>query len=58
MMPSIYGAVARQVLTVLGTYVVARGVLDQGTADAVVGALLVIGSAAWSVVQKINAQKP
>lgn len=43
---------ARHILTALGGYLVARGTVDAATAEAVVGAAITLGGAAWSVADK------
>lgn len=45
-------ALVRHLLTFGGGALVARGVADQATVDAVSGALLTIVGAVWSVVEK------
>ncbi|MCA3634255.1 MAG: hypothetical protein INF18_00870 [Methylobacterium sp.] len=44
--------VVRALLAAGAGYLVGKGYLDQGTADQVVGALIIIGTAAWSVISK------
>lgn len=45
-------AIARQLLTVGGTYLVTKGYIDAGTAAEVVGAIIVLASLTWSVFHK------
>jgi hypothetical protein len=45
-------ALIRQVLTVAGTALVAKGVVQTSDVEPVTGALLAVGSAMWSVVDK------
>lgn len=45
-------AIARQVLTVAGTALVAKGFIQASDVEPVIGALLTIGSVVWSVVDK------
>jgi hypothetical protein len=42
--------VLRAVLSAVGGYAVAKGYFDSATANAVVAAVLVLGSAGWSVM--------
>lgn len=42
--------VVRHVLTFGGGYVVAKGFLDEATMTAVVGAIITLGGALWSVL--------
>ena len=42
----------RQVLTVVGTALVAKGYVDASEIEPVIGALLTIGSVIWSVADK------
>ena len=42
----------RHVLTLLGGYYVARGALDQGTADTAVGAITALVGIGWSIHDK------
>jgi hypothetical protein len=44
--------IARAVLAAIGGYAVAQGVLDPAQLETVVGALLTIGTAIWSVLAK------
>ena len=45
-------AILRQILTVAGTALVAKGYVHASDLEPVIGALLTIGSAAWSVADK------
>ena len=45
-------ALVRQILTVVGTALVARGFVQVSDVEPVIGALLTIGSVVWSVVDK------
>ena len=45
-------ALVRQILTVAGTALVAKGYLNASDIEPVIGALLTIGSVAWSVADK------
>ena len=45
-------ALVRQMLTVVGTALVATGYLNASDIEPVIGALLTIGSVVWSVVDK------
>ncbi len=45
-------ALVRQMLTVVGTALVAKGYLSASDIEPVIGALLTIGSVVWSVVDK------
>lgn len=49
--PAIF-AIVRQVLTVAGTALVAKGYVQASDIEPVVGALLTIGSVIWSVNDK------
>jgi hypothetical protein len=43
---------ARHILTFVGGLLVARGTVDAATAETVVGAVITLGGAAWSVIDK------
>jgi hypothetical protein len=45
-------ALVRQILTVAGTALVARGFVQASDVEPVIGALLTIGSLVWSVTDK------
>jgi hypothetical protein len=45
-------ALIRQVLTVAGTALVAKGYVESSDVEPVIGALLTIGSVVWSVSDK------
>ena len=45
-------ALIRQILTVVGTALVAKGLVQASDLEPVIGALLTIGSVAWSVADK------
>ena len=45
-------ALIRQLLTIAGTALVARGLVQATDVEPVIGALLTIGSAIWSVADK------
>ena len=45
-------ALVRQVLTVAGTALVAKGLVQASDVEPVIGALLTIGSVTWSVADK------
>ena len=45
-------ALVRQMLTVVGTALVARGFVQASDVEPVIGALLTIGSVVWSVADK------
>ncbi|NUB46759.1 hypothetical protein GEU84_020410 [Fertoebacter nigrum] len=49
-------ALIRQLLTVVGTALVAKGYIQASDVEPVIGALLTIGSAIWSVVDKRSRQ--
>ena len=49
--PAIF-ALTRQILTVAGTALVAKGFVQASDIEPVIGALLAIGSAIWSVADK------
>ena len=48
----IWLGLARHLLTALGGFLVARGSIDAATAEAVVGASITLGGAAWSIADK------
>lgn len=56
-MDTIWGVV-RHALTFAGGFVVAKGWLDDATMNAVVGAIITIGGAVWSVIDKKNRGAP
>ena len=45
-------AIIRQVLTVVGTALVAKGYVQASDIEPVIGALLTIGSVVWSIADK------
>ncbi len=45
-------ALIRQILTVAGTALVAKGYVQASEVEPVIGALLTIGSVIWSVAEK------
>jgi hypothetical protein len=45
-------ALLRQILTVVGTALVAKGYVEASDVEPVIGALLTIGSVIWSVSDK------
>ena len=45
-------AIIRRVLTVAGTALVAKGLVQASDVEPVIGALLTIGSVVWSVADK------
>ena len=47
-------ALIRQILTVAGTALVAKGYAQASDIEPVIGALLTIGSVVWSVADKRN----
>ena len=49
-------ALVRQILTIAGTALVAKGYVQASDIEPVVGALLTIGSAIWSVADKRGRQ--
>ncbi len=54
MLKSAILALIRQVLTVAGTALVAKGYVEASDIEPVIGALLTIGSVAWSIADKRN----
>lgn len=49
-------ALVRQILTVVGTALVAKGHIEASDVEPVIGALLTLGSVVWSVVDKRGRQ--
>ena len=49
--PAIF-ALIRQVLTVAGTALVAKGYVEASDIEPVIGSLLTLGSVIWSVIDK------
>ena len=49
-----WAGVLRAVLSAAGGYLVAKGYFDQGMVDQIVAAILVLGSAVWSVRSKME----
>lgn len=45
-------ALVRQVLTVAGTALVAKGYVQESDVEPVIGAVLTIGSVVWSILDK------
>ena len=45
-------AIVRQILTVAGTALVARGYVEASDIEPVIGAMLTIGSVVWSIADK------
>lgn len=54
---TVVGGIARTVLVGAGGFLVGKGWIDAATLDQVVGALIVIGGAVWSIIQKKSAAK-
>jgi len=50
--------IVRAVLAAAGGYFVAKGYFDSATLNNVIGAILTIGTAVWSVVSKIESGTP
>lgn len=48
----IVGSFARHILTTIGGMLVTKGILEQSDVEPLAGALFVIGSIAWSLIQK------
>lgn len=46
------GGIARTVLAAAGGILVTKGYIDSGTLTAVIGAIVTLGTAAWSVYAK------
>lgn len=60
-MNAIYGAMIRHILSVLGSWLVLRGVLSQeelpnvvNTISEFAGSAIVVGSLVWSIVRKVK----
>lgn len=53
MMTQIFGVV-RTILAFVAGIAVTKGYIDDATATAVVGAIVTIGTAVWSIVEKKN----
>lgn len=49
--------VVRAFLAAAGGYIVNKGIADQATVDAIIGALVVIGTSGWSIWSKVKAKK-
>jgi len=49
--------VLRAILAAAGGYAVNKGIADQETVDAIIGALIVVATSAWSVWAKIKSKK-
>jgi|NOAtaT_6_FD_contig_21_6847359_length_262_multi_3_in_0_out_0_1 hypothetical protein len=54
MSPEIIGAVLRHILTAVGGYFVAKGVVDQGSVEAIVGGVVASVGLAWSLLVKVK----
>lgn len=54
---SVIGGVVRALLASLGGVLVSKGYIDATALEGVVGAIVVIGTTAWSVVSKKSAAK-
>lgn len=54
---AVVGAFLRQLLTIGGTYAASKGWLDGSMIDQLIGAVTVIGSFGWSIIQKKQAKK-
>jgi len=50
-----FGGIFRAVFAAVGGYFVGKGLVDQGTVEAVGGALVVLVTAVWSVFNKRKA---
>ena len=51
-------AIIRQILTVAGTGLVAKGYVQASDIEPIIGALLTIGSVVWSVADKRGRRTP
>ena len=51
-------ALIRQILTIAGTALVAKGLVQASDVEPVIGALLTIGSVVWSIIDKKGRSKP
>lgn len=54
---TIIGGIVRAVLAAAGGTLVAHGYIGQTELEALVGALVVVGTGVWSVYQKVRAKK-
>jgi hypothetical protein len=48
-------AVVRHILTAVGGYFVAKGAVDHGTVEAIVGGIVAAIGLGWSIVNKLKA---
>jgi len=49
--------VLRALLAAVGGYIVNKGIADQATVDALIGALIVLVTGGWSVWSKVKTKK-
>lgn len=49
------GGILRTILAALGGILVTKGYTDEATVQTVVGGVITVGTAIWSVIQKQNA---
>lgn len=54
---SVIGGIVRTVLATVGGTFVAKGYVDADTLNQIIGAVIVLGTGAWSVFQKVRAKK-
>lgn len=47
-------SLARTILTFIGSWVVHRGYVDEATLQMVIGSVLTLGSAGWSIYDKVR----
>lgn len=47
-------SLARTILTFVGSWVVQRGYVDEATLQMVIGSVLTLGSAGWSIYDKVR----
>ena len=49
-------AIARHILTAVGTILVIKGYTDEVTSTAIIGAIMTAASGVWTIFDKTNAQ--
>lgn len=54
MIKKIVDGIARHLLTIVAGVLVSKGLTDQSGAQELVGALMALGSVAWSIYEKVK----
>lgn len=54
---AVIGGIVRTILATFGGILVSKGVLDDGTLQAIIGGVITVGTGVWSVIQKRKAEQ-